>query len=55
MADFINMGGYAVYVWGSYSAAGIVLAGNVWLAIRRARMIQRELRNLAQLKRSERP
>jgi len=53
MPEFINMGGYAFYVWSAYLAALVVLAGNVWAAIRRGKVIRRELRNLAQLKGSD--
>lgn len=35
MSGFWDMGGYAVYVWGSYGAGVAVLAWN-WVAARRA-------------------
>jgi len=44
-AEFLNMGGYALYVWTSFGLALIVLSGNVMWAASRKRRI------LAQLKR----
>ena len=34
MSEFFAMGGYAVYVWGSYGVATIVLAGLLLLSLR---------------------
>jgi len=51
--EFFAMGGYAVYVWGSYGTAVVVLLANIWLARRREKSVERELRNLAKLKGSE--
>jgi heme exporter protein CcmD len=42
-AEFWNMGGYAVYVWGSYGAAFLVFAWNVWAPRARRRQLQRDL------------
>ncbi len=53
--EFFAMGGYALYVWGSYAAAAVVLIANVWAAWRRGKSVQRELRNLDRLKQSEHP
>ena len=44
--DFLNMGGYARFVWPSYLLGLIVLLGNVWAARRmhaaaRTRALQR--------------
>ena len=30
MAEWLAMGGYAVYVWGSFSAAAVVYAWMMW-------------------------
>ena len=30
-ADFWAMGGYGFYVWGSYAALVVVIAGELWL------------------------
>ena len=41
MREFLNMGGYASYVWSAYGLAAIVIAWNVIAAFqsaRRARM-----------------
>jgi heme exporter protein CcmD len=37
MGEFFNMGGYALYVWGSYVFAVIVLGINIVQAKRRLR------------------
>jgi heme exporter protein CcmD len=34
MEHVLNMGGYARYVWPAYGIAAIVLAWNVWSALR---------------------
>jgi heme exporter protein CcmD len=44
--EFLNMGGYARFVWPSYLLGLIVLGGNVWSALRmhaaaRARALKR--------------
>ena len=33
-ADFWSMGGYARYVWPCFALAGLVLAWNLWSALR---------------------
>ncbi len=43
VADFLNMGGYALYVWGSFGVTALVLIAEVW----QVRAKRREtLRNL---------
>lgn len=48
-ADFFNMGGYALYVWGSFGLAFIALVAEVVSLIRRRRTL---LRNLSLIARS---
>ena len=36
-SEFFAMGGYGLYVWGSYGAALVVLAAEPWLLARRHR------------------
>lgn len=43
-AEFFNMGGYALYVWGSYAVATVVLLANLVLPLRRLRKQQDKLR-----------
>ncbi len=33
--QFLHMGGYGLYVWGSYAVTLAVMAGEAWLARRR--------------------
>ncbi len=34
MHEFLNMGGYGLYVWSSYGLAAAVLLWNIWSALR---------------------
>jgi len=43
IAEFFNMGGYALYVWGSYGVTLVVLALNVLLARQQQRQVVRML------------
>jgi len=52
-SGFFAMGGYGLYVWGSYAVAAVVLIANIWAARRREKSVRRELRNLERLKQSE--
>ena len=36
-AAFVDMGGYGLYVWGSYLATAFLMALEPWLAARRRR------------------
>ncbi len=41
--EFIHMGGYGLYVWGSYFVTFAVLAGETWLARARHRRARADL------------
>lgn len=43
-SEFLTMGGYALYVWGAYGFATIVLVLNVLLPWRQRRLVLRTLR-----------
>lgn len=45
LAEFLHMGGYAFYVWGSYGVAALVFAFNLAAPVLRRRRIERALRN----------
>jgi heme exporter protein D len=49
-ADFFAMGGYAVYVWGSYAAAAVILIGNIVVARTRAKRTRERLEEFYRLK-----
>ena len=34
MSEFLNMGGYAAYVWTAYGITLVVIVVNGWLAVR---------------------
>ena len=36
-ADFFAMGGYGLYVWGSYGVTLVLMLGEPWLAARRTK------------------
>ncbi len=52
-SEFFNMGGYALYVWGSYGMAALVLAFNVLAAYRREKHVRRELEETTHLNQAE--
>jgi len=41
MAEFLNMGGYAFYVWSVYGLAALVIPALVWLSVLDYRRQQR--------------
>jgi heme exporter protein D len=41
-SDFLSMGGYALYVWGSYLFALLAIGGEVLFLLRRRKFCQRE-------------
>jgi heme exporter protein D len=45
---FWAMGGYGLYVWGSYGFALVVLTAEVWLLRNRKRALHRQLQRSAQ-------
>jgi heme exporter protein D len=52
-SEFFNMGGYGLYVWGSYGMAALVLAFNVLAARRRVKSVRRELEETTRLNQVE--
>jgi heme exporter protein D len=38
--EFFAMGGYALYVWGSYAVAALCIAGELWWLLHRARTLR---------------
>jgi heme exporter protein D len=54
MSDFLSMGGYALFVWGSYGATALLVAAEVYLVTRRRRSLLGQLRRmLVSLRRME--
>ena len=39
--NFLAMGGYALYVWGSYGVTALCIGAELWALVRRARRAQR--------------
>ena len=52
-SEFFAMGGYGLYVWGSYGMAALVLVFNVLAARRRAKHVRRELETTTRLNQAE--
>lgn len=44
--EFFAMGGYGIYVWGSYGMAALVLVLNIILPLRSRRDVARQVRML---------
>jgi len=44
MSEFLNMGGYAIYVWPSYGIAAVLLWLNWYLPKRQHQHLLRQLR-----------
>ena len=45
LSEFLAMGGYAGFVWGSYGVTALCIAFEVTLLIARERRLKRALRN----------
>jgi len=43
MADFLNMGGYAEFVWSAFGITAVTIIANIWSARRRFRSVHDEL------------
>lgn len=48
-SEFLAMGGYGLYVWGSYAVTAAVLILNILAARRRYKNVRRQLRETAEL------
>ncbi len=46
LQDFLAMGGYGAYVWGSFAAVGALMALEVWALARRERQAHAALAHL---------
>ena len=44
-ADFIAMGGYGLYVWGSFGVTAAVMLGEVWVLAAQRRALARSARD----------
>lgn len=54
MLDFLAMGGYALFVWGSYGALALLVAIEVYLVVHQRNALRAQLRRtLATLGRAE--
>ena len=55
MIEFLQMGGYAVYVWPAYALTALTLTVSVIAPIRRRKRFIRELSAIAEQKERSRP
>ena len=44
LQELIAMGGYGLYVWGSFGVTLLLMAGEAWSVSRRLRQVQAEVR-----------
>ncbi|OYT99655.1 MAG: heme exporter protein CcmD [Burkholderiales bacterium PBB1] len=42
-SDFVAMGGYGLYVWGSFGVTALVLAAEVWSVAARRRALRQRM------------
>ena len=42
-SEFFSMGGYGLYVWGSYLVSFACIIGEIWLILNRRRTLQKYL------------
>lgn len=45
LAEFLDMGGYALYVWGSFGATALCMGIELWLLRVRRRAVEQSLRD----------
>jgi len=45
LSEFISMGGYGLYVWGSYALTLVLLGGEVFMLLKRKRDLSRRARS----------
>jgi len=46
-SDFFAMGGYGLYVWGSFGVTAAVLAAEIWSVIARRRVLSQRMHDAA--------
>ncbi len=49
MAEFFNMGGYGLYVWGSFGVTALLMIAEPLLLRGRSRQIRRRIMRMARL------
>jgi heme exporter protein D len=49
MAEFFNMGGYALYVWGSFGATALLMVAEPLLLRSSRRQVRRRIARIARL------
>ncbi len=51
-ADFADMGGYALYVWGSFGMTAVALGWEALMLVQRRRRVREDLHEQALLRRA---
>ncbi|MEI7464062.1 MAG: heme exporter protein CcmD [Burkholderiales bacterium] len=46
-SDFVAMGGYGLYVWGSFGVTAAVLAAEIWSVAARRRVLSQRMHDAA--------
>ena len=52
-SEFWAMGGYGLYVWGSYAMTALIFSFNVWAARQRYKTVRRQLQESMHLNHSD--
>ena len=52
-SEFWAMGGYGVYVWGSYAMTALIFSLNVLAARQREKTVRRQLREIMRLNQTD--
>lgn len=48
--NFLHMGGYGLYVWGSYAVTALCLVAEIWILAQRKRTLHKQLTQMLRLK-----
>lgn len=48
--NFLHMGGYGLYVWGSYAVTALCIVAEIWLVANRKRTLRKQLTQMMKLK-----
>ena len=53
ISDFFSMGGYGLYVWGSYVVTLICIVAEIWLISNRRRTLEKQYSHIEDLDNNE--
>ena len=53
MAEFFHMGGYALYVWGSFGATAVLLIAEMWQVRKSRQELVKRLKRMQRLEQNK--